>query len=95
MDDQPSRLVDDEEVLVFVCESQIERLGLEPATTLPRLDLNRLPRLEPVALGPSLPVDSHRSHLEQALGLGTRADPLERREEPVEPLSGGVCRDSD
>jgi hypothetical protein len=74
MDDHPGRLVDHEEVLVLVRDSQVALLGLEiPFGALGDLHLDELAALEPVALRPAFAVDAHRTGGEEPLGLRTRA----------------------
>ena len=93
MDDDPGRLVDDEEVLVLVGDPKLHRLGLEPARCRARrLELDRLPAAQPEALRARRPVHEHVAGLHQPLGRRTRPDLRKRRQEAVEPLPGRLVR---
>ena len=95
VDDEPGRLVDDEQVLVLVGDPQVERLVRARARrSRARLELDLLPALEPVALRARDAVDEHRAGGEQALGRGARADLGQRGEEAVEPLAGRRLRNA-
>jgi hypothetical protein len=48
-----------------------------------------------VALLARLTVNAYRPGGEQTLGLAARSDLGQRRNEPVEPLAGGVGRNAD
>jgi len=95
MDDDPGRLVDDEQVLVLVGDPQLALLGLE-GDVVPLLDVHfqQLSALEPVALLARLTVQAHRPGGEQALGFAARGDLGQCCNEPVEPLAGGVGRNA-
>ena len=87
--DQARRLVDDEQMLVLVGNSQLELLGLERNDRWgcqPKLDL--LPTREAKALGTRLAVDEHCARTEQALRLAARSDLGQGGDEAVEPLAG-------
>ena len=93
MDDDPGRLVDDEQVLVLVHDGQIELLGLESAlASLRDVDLELLTSLEPVALAAGRAVDEDVAVAEQAFRGRTRADLIDSREEAVETLAGRLGR---
>ena len=75
MDGHAGRLVDDEQVLVLVCEADRDGLGPERAAPLlrqPYLD-DRACR-EAVALVAFRPVDGHRALAHEPLGQRPRAD---------------------
>jgi hypothetical protein len=94
MDDDPGRLVDDEEVLVLKGDPQLALLGFErDGLGLRHRDLEGLPALEPVTLRAPLAVDADGAGFQQPLGLAAGSDLRERGEEPVQPLSGGPLRD--
>ena len=96
MDDDSGGLVDDEQVLVLVCDSQIACLWLEDdVLPFPGVHLHQLSAQEAVALGPLLAVDPHCPAREQALGLGARGDLRHRGDEPVEALAGSVSRNAE
>ena len=95
VDDDTGRLVDDEQVLVFVRKSQLHRLGHELAERRRgRFELDLLPACEPVALRTPLAVHADSAVLEQPLGRCARADLGCRREEAVEPLACGSVRNA-
>jgi hypothetical protein len=59
MDDDSGRLVDDEQVLVLVRDSELAPLRLEAGVDLLwKFDLDDLAALKPLALGPQLAVDT-------------------------------------
>jgi len=96
VDDDPSRLVDDQQMLVLEGDPERELLRLErDRLGGRRLEAQLLPALEPVALGPCLAVDERRAFGEQPLGGGAGADLGQRGEKAVEPLAGRFCRDDD
>src|SRR4051812_20308529 len=96
MDDDSGGLVDDEQVLVLVCDSQIACLWLEDDVLLfSGVHLHQLSAQEAVALGPLLAVDPHCPAREQALGLRARGDLRQRGDEPVEALAGSVSRNAE
>jgi hypothetical protein len=75
MHDEPRRLVDDEQVLVFVGNSQLSLLCLQSRLrALARSDLDSLPALEPVTFRDTFTVDKHRAFGEQSLGFAAGAD---------------------
>ena len=93
VNDDASRLVDDEQVLVLPDNPQVEILGLESAgLTLGRLELDRLSSSEPVALRAPRTVDQDLARVEQPFGGRARANVVESREEAVEPLAGRLGR---
>ena len=95
VDDDPGRLVDDEQVLVLVGDSQVDRLGLEPERRLGRgVDLELLPTFETVALRPRRPVEADDACGDQPLGFAARSDLGQRGEEAVEPLARGRVGDA-
>ena len=95
MDDDPGRLVHDEERLVLVGDAERHLLGLELAAFfLGRLEHDFLPARQLVALWPRLAVDE-RATFEHPRGSGARADLAKRGEEPVEPLPGCLRGDYD
>ena len=53
---------------------------------------DRLAGRQLVRLGPGPAVHRDRAGLDQALGGGTRSDLLQRGQEPVETVAGGVVR---
>jgi hypothetical protein len=95
VDDDPGRLVDDEEVLVLVGDPERHLLRLQRSGGRRRLELDRLAAREPVALGARLAVDQHRALLEQPLGCGARAELRQRGEKAVEPLARRLLGDRD
>jgi hypothetical protein len=93
VDDHAGRLVDDEQVLVLVCNPQVARLRLQNRLhPLARVDLDELPAHQPVALRPGLAVNPNGPARDQTFGLGTRGDVRQRGDEPVEPLAGSNGR---
>ena len=89
MHDDPGPLVDDEQVLVLVRESDIARFRHE-LRCRERFDvgLDQGPLLQPVALRPPLAVDEDAATLKQPLRCRARADRVLRREEAVEARPG-------
>ena len=67
MDDEAGGFVDDEQVLVFPDDRDVELLRLQ-LHRLGDLDVDLLPTLEPEALRPRLTVDEHGTRRDQALG---------------------------
>jgi hypothetical protein len=95
MDDDPGRLVHDEERVVLEGDAKRYLLGLELGLVrLRRLEDELLPARQPVALRPGLAVDE-RAAFEHPLGRRARADLRKRREEPVEPLPGRLRGNDD
>ena len=93
VDDEPGRLVDDEQVLVLPDDRDVQHLGLQ----LGRLrDLRRdlLPALEPEALGPGLAVDEDGAARDQPLGEGPGLELGALGEHAVEPRSGLLLRNA-
>ena len=89
MNNEPGRLVHDQQVVVLVGDPQIALLGLErDEFRLRRLDLERLAAGEPVALRAQLAINANGPCREQALGLGPRRNFRQRGDVPVEPLAG-------
>src|ERR687897_413938 len=76
VDDDPRRLVRDEQMLVLVRDPERDLLGRELRATRPRigLELDVLPALKPAALRRLLSVHHHAATLEEALGRRTGAD---------------------
>ena len=94
MDDEPGRLVDDEQVLVLVGDPQRQLLRLERARRrVGHLDRQLLPALQPVALRTAAPVDLDPARGERALRGGTGAELGQSTQEPVEPRPRRVVRD--
>ena len=88
VDDEPGRLVDDEQVLVLVGDPEVERLGRSSAGSAiaARIELDLLPAAQPVALRPRGRRRRARAPArEQALGGGARADLGQLGDEAVEP----------
>jgi len=85
VNDEPGRLVDDDEIVVLVGDPKIHRLRneLRRPVTLRRVELELLPAHESPALGDRLPIDEHGLCFEQAFGDAPRADLRERREKAV------------
>jgi hypothetical protein len=95
MDDDARRLVDDEQVLVLVCDPEVHRLGLERRLgPLGKLDLDLLPALEAKALRADLTVDPYSSCSDESLSLRTRLDGRKPGEKAVEPEPGRVVRNA-
>ena len=93
VNDDSSRLVDHEQVLVLPGNPQVEILGLESAgLTLGCLELDRLSRREPMALRAPRTVDQDLARVQQPFGGRTRANLVESSEEAVEPLAGRLGR---
>ena len=91
MDDDSGRLVDYEQVLVLVRDSEFPLLRFEAGVDqVWSLDLDDLPALKPVALGPRHTVDADGPGGQQAFGLGARADLRQRSEKAVKPLARSV-----
>jgi hypothetical protein len=85
VNDEPGRLVDDDEIVVLVGDPKIHRLRneLRRPVTLRRVELEFLPAHESPALGDRLPIDEDGLCFEQALGDAPGADLRERREKAV------------
>jgi hypothetical protein len=86
MDDEPRRLVDDQQVLVLPGHAQVHGLGLERSCVRRELDEDVLPALEAMALRPGLAVDEDRPARDQALGERARAHFRPAGEGAVEAL---------
>jgi hypothetical protein len=82
VDDNPRRLVDDQQVLVLVGNLERDLLRRELRLRRLRLERDLLAPGQPVALRPALSVDK-RPLLEQALGGRSGADVRKRGEEAV------------
>jgi hypothetical protein len=93
MDDQPGRLVDDQQVLVLVGDAQVKLFGLE-RRLFPRrrVDLELLATRQAVTLSSRLTVDSNGTCTDQTLGGRARADLGQRCEVAVEPLARRLDR---
>jgi hypothetical protein len=75
MHDDSRRLVDDEQPLVLVSDSQRQLLGAQLGrSSIALLEPQLLPTLEPVALRPRLPVEQRCPLLQQPFRGGSRAD---------------------
>ncbi len=95
VDDDPGRLVDDEQVRVLVGDPQLHLLGLDGRRHRSgRIEGHLLPAREPVALGLGRPVDEDSAFVEEPLGRPARADFRNSGEEPVEPLAARVLRNA-
>jgi hypothetical protein len=93
MDDNPGRLVDDEQVLVLVGDAKAQLLRLERfRADRAAVELDRLAARKPKALGAVAAVDAHGAPREETLGLGARSDLGQRGQEAVEALAGGLVR---
>ena len=95
MHDETRRLVDDEQMLVFIWDDEIHLLRLERARRCGRrLELELLPALELVALRPRATVDEHAAAAKEPFGHRARADLGHLRQEAVEPLACRLRRDA-
>jgi len=95
MHDDARRLVDHEQVLVFVRNRELHRLRRERRHGgRRRLELELLAAGEPRALGAYLAVDEHAAVAKHSFGRRPRPDLGDTREEPVEPLAGGAVRNA-
>ena len=91
----PDRLVDDEDVIVFVHDD--DRRPVAPAAqdvTVYHLDRDLLPERQSLAGSNEAAVDAHASRLDQLLGVVAR-DPREARDRLVEPRPVELRRDLD
>src|SRR5829696_4352611 len=95
VDDDPSGLVHDEEMLVLVRDPELDFLRHKLRLGLGRLELNVLPALKPTALRRLRSVHDHAATVEEALGCRTRADLGQVGEEAVEPKPGRRVRNGD
>jgi hypothetical protein len=94
MHDKTRRLVDDEQMLVFVRNDEIHLLRLERARRYGRrLELELLPALELVTLRTRATVDEHATASKQPFGYRARPDLGHLRQEAVEPLACRLRRD--
>jgi len=95
VNDEPSRLVDHQDVLVLVRESELAPFGLL-CIWCSRGDGDRefLARAQAVALRATPPVDEHGAGSKQPLRRGTRADFGLLSEEAVDPRAGSIARDA-
>jgi hypothetical protein len=87
------RLIDHEQMLVLVRNSETDVLCLERRRRRRRLELDLLPAYEPDALLGSGAVDEHGAASQYALRCRARADLGQAGEEAVEPEPGGLARD--
>jgi hypothetical protein len=95
VDHDPSRLVDDEEVLVLVGDGQVELLRLELGRLLGRqVDLERLAACEAVALRRRGAVDPDGAGVDQPLSGAAGRDLGQPGEEAIEALTGGLVRNA-
>jgi hypothetical protein len=95
MDDDAGRLVDDEQVLVLVCDPEVDPCGPDGRAALRRLVRDLLALLQAVALRPRGPVDGDAARVEDAFRVRTGAELLEVGEEAVQPRAGGLSADAD
>jgi hypothetical protein len=96
VNDEPRRLVDDQEMLVLVGDAELSLLGFESAFGFDGwLDLEQLAPLEPVTLRSLRAVDPDRARCNETLRASSRADLRQRRDEPVEPLPGRLAGNAD
>jgi hypothetical protein len=94
MHDDAGRLVHDEQVLVLVGDPQVDVLRNELGRLLlGKLDLDRLPALQPPAFDGRLAVEPNGSRGDQALGGTARPDLGQFGEETVEPRPRDGFRD--
>ena len=93
VDDNAGRLVDDEQVVVLVDDLELDLVGAGRVgrRLWDRRDLDRLARLQDVALLPRLATDGDGAGVDQLLGGRARADALVLAERGVQALtrSGG------
>ena len=83
VDDEPGRLVHDEEVLVLVDDVEGDRLGDE-LLRLGQRDVEPFSALEPEALRPALAVDEDVAGADEALGRRSGADTGQRGDDGIE-----------
>ncbi len=93
MYDEAGRLVDDEQVLVFAHDSELElfrvKLGWFERGCV---DLQRLAAGQAIAFRLGLPIDAYRPQAEEALCRRPRRNLLQTRQELVETGAGRVFR---
>jgi hypothetical protein len=94
MNDDPRRLVDDDEVLVLVRDAQLELDRVERTRRLREFELDLVTLLDAVTLRARRAADRDGAALEQPLRVGARPNGLLGREEAVEPLPGSVSGDA-
>lgn len=95
MHDQPGGLVHHQKVLILVGDPQAVRCRAHGRLCSRRaVDLQLLPTLEPVALGPRTTVEPDSPARHQPLGLATRADLREPGQEAVEALARRLGRNA-
>ena len=93
MDDDPCRLVYDQQVLVLIGDPELAFLRLQGnCLPLDDLHLEQFAALEPGTLRPRGAVHPDRSGREQALCFAARRDLVQTRNEPVEPFAGRFGR---
>jgi hypothetical protein len=93
--DDAGRLVDDEEVVVLVRDSEVGARLLRRGRTLGQLERDLLAGLHAIALRAALAVDGDRLRAQKSLGVGARTELVEGGEEAVEPRARGVSGDED
>ena len=95
MDDDSGRLLDDEQVLVFVRGPEVDLLRLQRrGCGRWKVDLELFPTLQTMALRLYCAVDEYRAALEQALGQRARADLRQLREKAVEAVARRLVRNA-
>ncbi len=95
VDDDAGRLVDHDEVLVFVGDRQVDLLRRDPGRLRSRQrELQLLPTRESVALRSRAAVDEDGALREKPLRERARADRREVREVPVQPRAGRPVSDA-
>lgn len=94
MDGYPGRLVDDEQLIVFVDESEVDCLSLERRQLSLDQHLHGLAAPQAVALCFRLPVDANRIAPKQPFGRRAGSNTIELGEKPIEPHSCSTSRDA-
>src|ERR671922_489407 len=95
VDDDAGRLVDDQQLVVFVRDPELDLLGRELRSGFGRFVFDLLPTSEPTALGRRLAVNRHTAGLEQPFRGCAGSDLRQVGEEPVEPQPGRAVRNGD